>query len=90
MNYARMLSLVLGISATAALANEEVAVQPEGERAKGSVMAMDVEHARAFHQGELITSGANPLTLVTRQNLRAELSPHSVAEFDDEGLLRDV
>lgn len=54
----------------------------------GIVMAMDAERARPIRQGELITSGSKTLTFVTRENFRAELSPHSVAEFDEQGMLR--
>jgi|GEM_PF-7104474 len=58
------------------------------EKADGPVVAMDAEHARSYRAGELITAGSEPLRLASRTKLRAEISPRSVAEFDDKGMFR--
>ena len=52
------------------------------------VVAMDAEHARSYHAGELINAGSEPLKLAARSKLRAELSPRSIAEFDEAGNFR--
>lgn len=61
---------------------------PKAIKAEGPVVAMDAEHARSYRTGELITAGAEPLRIAARSKLRAELSPRSVAEFDDAGAFR--
>lgn len=54
----------------------------------GPVVAMDAEHARSIRAGELVTAGAEPLLIVGRDNLKADLSPRSVAEFSADGSFR--
>jgi len=67
---------------------EKIHEPKKTEKPQGPVVAMDSEHAKSIRANELITAGPTPLTLVSRSNLRAELSPRSVAEFDDNGLFR--
>lgn len=66
----------------------KIAEAPKADKPRGPVVAMDAEHARSVHAGELITAGAETMTLVGRSNLRVEISPRSVGEFDEAGAFR--
>ncbi len=54
----------------------------------GKVVAMNATQSRSVRAGELITVGGEPQIFVSRDNFRTELSPRSVAEFDEQGSLR--
>jgi hypothetical protein len=75
----------------AAVAGEAEAASPEAA-AKAEkirvVVAMEARKGDPVYSGEIFTNGAEPVTLVSRSNLRVELSPHSVADFDEKGGFR--
>lgn len=68
--------------------HDKILPSKQPARSDQPVVAMDAEHARSVRAGELVTAGSEPLTLVGRDNLRAELSPRSVAEFSADGAFR--
>jgi hypothetical protein len=53
-----------------------------------AVMAIDGKSAAPIRAGELITVGADPRLVVDRNNVRYEIGPRSVGEFDADGGFR--
>jgi len=58
------------------------------ENGTGPIVAMDALKAKSYRAGEIVTVGGESVLLIGRSNLRVELSPHSVGEFDEKGALR--
>lgn len=54
----------------------------------GPVVAMDARKGTAVRAGSLVTAGSEPAVFIGRRNQRVELSPRTVAEFDEQGALR--
>ncbi len=67
---------------------EKIAEPKPEKKPEGPVVAMDANKGKSLRAGELITAGSETMVLVSRDNFRTELSPHSVAEFDEQGILR--
>ncbi len=77
------IKLILKTIASAAILG--CAVVQAKESSQTPVVAMDAKRGIGLRSGELVTAGAENMILVNRNNFRAELSPRSVAEFDESG-----
>lgn len=53
-----------------------------------TVVAVDAKSAAPVSSGELLSTGGEPRVVVDRNNVRYEIGPRSVAEFDSAGSLR--
>ncbi|MGZ3669645.1 MAG: hypothetical protein ACXVCI_03490 [Bdellovibrionota bacterium] len=69
--------------------SDEPAISPAGEKTKGApVVAMNAKTGKGLTAGEMFTAGADPTVYVNRHNQRFEVSPRSVTEFDEQGIMR--
>jgi len=56
--------------------------------AKTVVVAVDAQSGASIYASELITSKKNTRSFVDSENLRIDLAPYSVAEFNEKGVLK--
>ena len=66
-------------------AHEPDAPKAEAKNLEGAVVALNTKSGKSVKEGDLIDAGPHVLALTDRDNRKFELSPHSVASFENGG-----